>query len=253
MVGFSFYTAPEVLEGDPADARTDIFSVGAVGFRMLTGTFAEAWGPRTEDAAVEPDTTDGAPQTTSPLEGLLVSCLARNPASRPRDLNVLLRKLGSYLPAEKAASTLQAGLGRKPDLRSKRMSRVLDTSGDGIRRPSAVRTVALAAATLMVGLGLLLVRHLDSPEPPPGDLKVVTRETEALIRWISQRAYSTRIEFGADRRGLEVIGGLVADQTTDHIVKIDRLKPDTKYLYRVVYPGEGRSIFYSFKTEAADP
>jgi len=31
------YTAPEVLQGQPADARSDIFSFGALVFEMLTG------------------------------------------------------------------------------------------------------------------------------------------------------------------------------------------------------------------------
>ena len=31
------YSAPEVLQGEPADARSDVFSFGALVFEMLTG------------------------------------------------------------------------------------------------------------------------------------------------------------------------------------------------------------------------
>src|ERR1035441_2948960 len=34
------YTAPEILEGEPADARTDIFAFGTVLYEMLTGRHA---------------------------------------------------------------------------------------------------------------------------------------------------------------------------------------------------------------------
>ena len=75
------YTAPEVLQGGVADARSDVFSFGAIVFEMVTGQWPfngdtpEALGNALQNAPT-PVTGNGA------LDALLSHCLAKDPAVR---------------------------------------------------------------------------------------------------------------------------------------------------------------------------
>ena len=75
------YTAPEVLRGRMADARSDIFSFGTIVFEMVTGR------PPFEGATPEALTAAifqaSAPATgSSRLDALIANCLAKDPALR---------------------------------------------------------------------------------------------------------------------------------------------------------------------------
>src|SRR5262247_1337628 len=87
IVGTFQYMAPEQLEGDPADARTDIFSFGLLLYEMTTGR--RAFDGRTRAsliASVLKETprsvTEMAPTTPPVLERLIRICLAKDPADR---------------------------------------------------------------------------------------------------------------------------------------------------------------------------
>ncbi len=75
------YTAPEVLNGQPANAQSDIFSFGAILFEMMTGRWAfEADTPEALAVALQtappPRTGDAA------LDAVIGGCLAKDPAAR---------------------------------------------------------------------------------------------------------------------------------------------------------------------------
>src|ERR1035438_585822 len=72
------YTAPEVVQGHTADERSDIFSLGAVLFEMLTGRRAFDGKSRVTLAANL--TNAPTPSSGSPLVDRLVGpCLTKNP------------------------------------------------------------------------------------------------------------------------------------------------------------------------------
>ena len=75
------YTAPEVLRGRMADARSDIYSFGAIVYEMITGSpLFHAATPEALTAAV---LNTPAPATGSGrLDVLLANCLAKDPALR---------------------------------------------------------------------------------------------------------------------------------------------------------------------------
>ena len=87
VLGTFQYMAPEQLEGKEADARTDIFALGAVIYEMVTGKTAFSGNNRTSlitaILASEPlAMTSLQPLTPPALERVVKTCLAKDPDSR---------------------------------------------------------------------------------------------------------------------------------------------------------------------------
>jgi serine/threonine-protein kinase len=82
VIGTVAYLSPEQAGGKPLDARTDVFSFGAVLYEMLGGTRAFD-GPSTAHVLSAVLRDDPRPlKTSSALEGILKRCLAKDLASR---------------------------------------------------------------------------------------------------------------------------------------------------------------------------
>jgi eukaryotic-like serine/threonine-protein kinase len=86
------YTAPEVVQGSPADISSDLFSFGAILFEMMTGRRAFDGDSR---AALSAQITKGpTPISGSPAVDRLVGpCLAKNPDSRPPRVQKIVMEL----------------------------------------------------------------------------------------------------------------------------------------------------------------
>jgi serine/threonine protein kinase len=87
VLGTFQYMAPEQLEGKEADARTDIFALGAVIYEMATGKTAFSGNNRTSLitailASEPPAMTSLQPLTPLALERVLKTCLAKDPDAR---------------------------------------------------------------------------------------------------------------------------------------------------------------------------
>ena len=99
ILGTLLYMSPEQVNGQEADARSDIFSFGLVLYEMLTGKRAfEGSTPASVIGAIlerpAPSIADIAPRT---LDGILLRCLEKNPENRwqtARDLHAALELLG---------------------------------------------------------------------------------------------------------------------------------------------------------------
>jgi len=88
IVGTVQYMAPEQLEGKPADARTDLWALGAVVYEMVTGrrAFEGASVVSLMGAIFErepPPIASLQPLTPPPLDHLVRQCLAKSPDDRP--------------------------------------------------------------------------------------------------------------------------------------------------------------------------
>jgi serine/threonine protein kinase len=84
ILGTLQYMAPEQLEGKDADARTDIFALGAVIYEMATGR--KAFGGKSQASLIsaimtaEPPPITAPPSLASPaLEHVMRTCLAKDP------------------------------------------------------------------------------------------------------------------------------------------------------------------------------
>ncbi len=122
VVGTLPYAAPEQLRGEPVDARTDLYALGAVLYEMVTGKrpFREELAPRLIDAIFhQPPAPLRAehPEISPTLEQVILKCLEKNPANRyssARDLATELR--GLVAPTTPSAITAPAprkGLSRR--------------------------------------------------------------------------------------------------------------------------------------------
>ena len=100
MTGTPLYASPEaVTHPDQVDARADVYSVGAVGYFLLTGTPVFTGASVVEicmkhvKAAPESPSVRSGRSVSGELEGLLLRCLAKSPSDRPSDSAELLCEL----------------------------------------------------------------------------------------------------------------------------------------------------------------
>jgi eukaryotic-like serine/threonine-protein kinase len=83
ILGTLQYMSPEQVEGKETDARSDIFSFGAVLYEMVTGKKAfDGASPASVLAAVMKDEPQAPPELIGPLEPVLRRCLAKDPDER---------------------------------------------------------------------------------------------------------------------------------------------------------------------------
>ncbi len=84
------YMAPELLRGEPADARSDLFSLGVTFYRTLTGRAPFAGHTLAELVKSHRAGPAPAEELPRPLERLLVRLLARDPENRFENAALLL-------------------------------------------------------------------------------------------------------------------------------------------------------------------
>jgi serine/threonine-protein kinase len=107
VLGTAAYMAPEQAEGKPVDARSEIFSFGAVLYEMLSGK--RAFGGNSTGTVLSAVLRDDpAPlQTTADLQRIVAKCLSKKPQDRypsMADLRVALEQIGAPKPADQKPS-----------------------------------------------------------------------------------------------------------------------------------------------------
>jgi predicted nucleic acid-binding Zn-ribbon protein len=98
------YAAPEVLQGQPADARSDIFSFGAIVFEMLTGR--RAFDGESQTELILALSNAAPPPSGSPaVDRLVNSCVAKSPAARWQRMQKIIMELKLLTVAARRADT----------------------------------------------------------------------------------------------------------------------------------------------------
>jgi len=101
VLGTAAYMSPEQAQGKPADARSDVFSLGAVLYELLSGrrVFERHTMLDTLSAVVR----DEPPSLDSPIAEIVARCLAKQPSSRFQsmaDLKAALQHLRTRKPGQ---------------------------------------------------------------------------------------------------------------------------------------------------------
>jgi serine/threonine-protein kinase len=103
VLGTVHYMSPEQISGEPVDGRSDLYSLGVVGFRALTGRL-----PFDSDTASAvlvahvvkpaPRVREIAPRVPEALAALIDSCLAKEPAARCESGLAFARRIDAAMP-----------------------------------------------------------------------------------------------------------------------------------------------------------
>ena len=94
VVGTFQYVAPEVLQGKDADARSDIFALGAVLYEMITGKHAfEGKSQLGVLTAILEKDPERMAQVPASLEHVVHTCLAKGPTERWQSAREVAREL----------------------------------------------------------------------------------------------------------------------------------------------------------------
>jgi serine/threonine protein kinase/Tol biopolymer transport system component len=148
VIGTIQYMAPEQIEGKEADARSDLFALGAVLYEMTTGKRPFEGKSQLSVASAILEKDPEPIQTLKPLtpvgfERLVNTCLTKNPDDRlqtARDVQLELQWISEDLPQLAASSTAS---GSKP------FSRVLPW----------------AAAVVFLAVGAVFLSRRERPAP----------------------------------------------------------------------------------------
>ncbi|MEI9952333.1 MAG: serine/threonine-protein kinase [Pseudomonadota bacterium] len=99
LTGTPMYMSPEQILAEPLDGRSDLYSVGALIYYLLTGapvfdgsSVVQICAAHLHSEVVRPSARLGKPVPAS-LEAVLLACLEKAPSNRPRDATVLLALL----------------------------------------------------------------------------------------------------------------------------------------------------------------
>lgn len=157
IVGTPHYMSPEQSRGRPIDTRADLYALGVLSFRMLTGEHPfdgeDAVGVLVQHAAHPPPKPSAVfPSLPSEVDRAVLAMLEKDPAKRPASAKSAIEAL---------AGPPRVGLGRR-------------------------RWLALGVVLIAIGLGLLvrgrpIAGAAITMQPPSAPPEVSTRrpETEA--------------------------------------------------------------------------
>jgi eukaryotic-like serine/threonine-protein kinase len=140
IVGRPTYTAPEVWEGEQADRRADLYSLGVVLWQLLSGR-------RFDEADELQDQSPWPADLPAGLSDVVAQALRPNPDDRYQDANALRDDLRRFLPADfDAKAALAELIARYFDVARERQM-----LGDDVARARRLLTPVPAARPLVPG------------------------------------------------------------------------------------------------------
>ncbi|MFU8874603.1 protein kinase domain-containing protein [Micromonospora sp. SL4-19] len=176
LMGTPAYFAPERMQPGPANPASDVYALGVLLYRTLTGraplpvqTWEDVLDVQHRQPPVPPLHVPGLP---ADLADLTLACLAVDPAHRPTAAQFATR-FGAGQPADPPTAILPTVIRAEhpPTLIDRAAAPVRPGPPPAVSRPPARsnRLIGvLVAAGLVLLLGLLGTLLLDGPSDPPG-------------------------------------------------------------------------------------
>lgn len=178
IFGTPGYMAPELISGEPGDARSDLFAVGAILFEMLAGR--PAFGGRTVLAVVnatlteQPPALAGSPAVAA-VDRVIRRALAKNPDGRPDSAQAMMKELNAVRGLD----------GPEPRAMARALTRVVVLPFRVLRPDPEIDFLAFslpdAITTSLAGMGSLIVRSSATAARFAGeapDIKMLAAEAD---------------------------------------------------------------------------
>lgn len=163
LVGTPNYMSPEQADGEPLDARSDIFSLGTILYELLCGR--RAFDGRTVDEtldqvlAANPKSVDRIrPETPSALVEIVRKAMAREPVTRYQKAAELRNALADFVDGSRTPTADAAPAARPSEPR---------IAAASLRKPALSKRLIVASITAVVALIVLLAALLRDRAPAP--------------------------------------------------------------------------------------
>ncbi|MCB0330182.1 MAG: hypothetical protein KDD70_10970 [Bdellovibrionales bacterium] len=168
------YVAPEVREKGVFDARSDVFSLGVLGYQMLCREFPYGNEPAGESNREYTPITHHLPNPPLWASELFAKSLALNPEDRYENASEMLRGLNQIrarasqdesmpVPRRKSSSAIQVSGNALPGVRDggDRAPAIVRRSGTGV---PASQVILIILIVVVLGASLLFMLPVMSPE-----------------------------------------------------------------------------------------
>jgi eukaryotic-like serine/threonine-protein kinase len=190
------YMAPEILRGQAADTRTDLWSFGVLLYEMLTGhlPFAGQTAYEVGSAILNESPLRLPPHVPSALAACIVRCLRKDPAERSQDAAEVKAQLEAFAARQEGGTAV---VGERSD-RAVRWWHASASPGPGRRVPAAL----MVAPVLVTAIGLTTWHWR-----PPVDASPAPIRSIAVLPLVNESGDSSE-DYFADGLTASLIGAL---------------------------------------------
>ena len=223
VIGTASYLSPEQAQGNPVDARSDVYALGCVLYEMLTGAppfkgdtpLSIAYKHVREDAE-KPSTLNA--DVPAALDAIVMKALAKNPDNRYQTAREMREDLQRFLAGEQihatpllAAATTVAPAASGTQVIRRDEEEWVDEPDPGGRKAGVYVVVALLILGVFALLAYLLANNLLGEDDPAATLRVpdvVNRDQDEARDILEKRGFEVEVE----RRASAKQEGIVIDQ-----------------------------------------